>query len=856
MKVRFGVSGMSCAACSAKVEKRVSQIKGVTKVNVNLLTQSMSVDMSDEVSPEEIENAVRAIGYGATAEGSSAVRDASGAGSEAAEERRKMKTRLIFSFAFWVPLMLVSMGGTFLRAIKAEIPAALWNSLYSPQSGIAFALVQIALVAPILLVNQKYFINGYRSLFKGSPNMDTLISLGATASVLYGLFAMGKIGRGLGIGDIGVAERYSRDLYFESAGTIFTLITLGKFLEAKSKSKTTESISKLMRLVPDAACVERDGKEIEVRLSELAVGDILVIRPGARVPADCEITYGESYFDESAITGESMPVAKGPGDKAISATVNVSGYVKARATEVGDDATISRIVSLVKEASALKAPIAKTADRVALYFVPVVMAVAAVVFAGWMLGGYSFEFALGRSISVLVIACPCALGLATPVAVMVGTGLGAENGILIKSGEALEKLCYVDCVAFDKTGTLTEGRPAVTDILALGATETELLSLAGALESRSEHPISAAILEECSKRGIDVRPCDMFEARVGSGVTGLVGGIEAFVGNRKLARECGALRDSPEIDALEGQGKTALFVGRKGVLFGVAFIADRIKESAAETVSELKARNMRAVMLTGDNARTAESAASRIGLDEVFSSVLPDMKAAKIAELKRSGRKVAMVGDGINDAPALVSADVGIAIGAGTDIAIESADVVLAGNDLRSVVNAVRLSKAVVRNIRQNLFWAFFYNSVGIPIAAGVLYPATKIAMSPMLGAAAMSLSSVCVVANALRLRALKMSRRRAPECACDEMTLHVTGMKCAGCAKRIEDALSSVPGAVSAKADFARGTVRLTGTGLDCDAAISAIVSLGFGADLGTPERNERLRARSDSGADAQGEI
>ncbi len=763
MKVGFDVTGMSCAACSARVEKTVSALDGVSDVAVNLLTNGMTCEVDGADRIKTIIAAMKKAGYGAKAREDKAEETAEGNKDNlASAEQKSMKTRLIVSISFWIPLMIVSMGKMFFNMIKVPVPEFLDKALYSHEAAVTLAVVQIMLTAPILVANQKYFRRGYVSLFKRSPNMDTLVALGATAAVLYGLFALCRIGRGLGTGNHELVTKYSHDLYFESAGTILTLITLGKYLEARSKGKTSEAITKLMSLAPETVTIERDGKEVEIAAKDVAVGDIFLVKPGERVGVDGVITEGGSSFDESAVTGESIPVEKKEGDRIISASVNGSGFVKAKATEVGKDTTIAKIIKLVEEASAAKAPIAKLADKISGVFVPAVMGVALIAFIVWLSVGYGLEFALARGISVLVISCPCALGLATPVAIMVGTGKGAENGILIKSGDALETLKSVDTVVLDKTGTITEGKPSVTDVIAIDTSETEVLRIAGALEKRSEHPLAVAVLNECKARGIEPEETENFNAAFGLGITGDVGGRKFFVGNADYAEKFGAKNDAVDVRTkqLALDGKTPLLVGKKGAVIGIIAVADKVKETSSGAIESMKKEGLKVVMLTGDNELTARAVANTIGVDEVVAGVLPDEKEKKIREIKRAGGTTAMVGDGINDAPALAGADVGIAIGAGTDVAVESADVVLVRNDLRCVPDAVKLSKAVVKNIKQNLFWAFIYNAIGIPVAAGVLYPFFKVALNPMIGAAAMSLSSVCVVTNALRLRTVKLGER------------------------------------------------------------------------------------------------
>lgn len=808
MKERFRVTGMSCAACSARVEKSVSALDGIKNVEVNLLTGTMVAEVADKSDDGRIIEAVRSAGYDASVIGDGQGKTTTEKPEDTAgKEAKEMKTRLIVSIACWIPLMIISMGKMFLDWIGVPIPDFLNKAFYAHESAVTYAVVQIVLLVPIIFANQKYFKRGFSSLIKRSPNMDTLVALGACAAIAYGIFALCRIGYGLGYGDMETVKKYSHDLYFESAGTILTLITLGKYLEARSKGKTSEAITKLMKLAPETVVVERDGQEMEIPAEEVNEGDIFLVRPGERVGVDGVIISGASAFDESAVTGESIPVEKKEGDRVISATVNGAGFVKARATHVGQDTTIAKIVKLVEEASGAKAPIAKLADKISGVFVPVVIGIALITFIVWLSVGYGLEFAMARGISVLVISCPCALGLATPVAIMVGTGKGAENGILVKSGEALETLRAVDTVVMDKTGTITEGKPSVTDAVAYGASEEEVIELAAALEKKSEHPLASAVLEKCAERGLSAPEAEEFVAIFGMGIEGTVDGRKIFVGNSLLADKYGAKSEEAfeKVKEFAEKGKTPLIVGTEGQIFGIIAVADTVRENAREAIAEIKNRGLKVVMLTGDNEITARAVADDVGVDEVVAGVLPDLKEKKIRELKEAGRKTAMVGDGINDAPALVSADVGIAIGAGTDVAVESADVVLVGSDLKSVPDAIKLSRAVVRNIKQNLFWAFIYNGIGIPVAAGVLYPALGIALNPMIGAAAMSLSSVCVVTNALRLKAVKIGKKK--EARAGEIVIKVKGMTCPHCEKRVKDALESVEGVKSAQADYVKGT-------------------------------------------------
>ena len=714
MKENFDVTGMSCSACSSHVEKSVSKVDGVTKVSVNLLTNSMQVEFDEKTTDTGmIIKAVEDAGYGA------AVKQEHGAAKGNATKETgtqkdpvlAMKRRLIISIIFWIPLMYVSMGHMLYEALGIAGPVFEQKYLYGDENAITYAFTQILLLVPILIANQKYFKNGFRTLAKKAPNMDTLVALGATAAIVYGVFAIYRIGYGL---------------YFESAGTILTLITVGKYLETKSKGKTSEAITKLMNLAPKTVTVVRDEKETVIPAADVVLGDIFLIKPGEAVAVDGVVIEGESSFDESAITGESMPVSKKAGDKLVSASINKSGFIRARATKVGEDTTIEQIIRLVEEASSSKAPIARLADKIAGIFVPVVISIAIVTAIIWLLCGTGVEAALSSAIAVLVISCPCALGLATPVAIMVGTGTGAENGILIKSGEALETAHLVDTVVLDKTGTITEGRPVVTDVALFGeVSEQELLAVAGSLEKGSEHPLAEAVVKYCEENEITVQPVEQFEAVFGKGVRGKVGGTLYFAGNEKMMEENGIplkADHKARIEAFAGEGKTPLLFAKEKTLIGILAVADVVKATSRDAIGALREAGIRTIMLTGDNEVTARAIQKEVGVDEVIAGVLPAQKEEKVAQFKEGGHTVAMVGDGINDAPALARADVGIAIGAGTDVAIESADVVLMKNDLFDVVRAIRLSKAVIRNIKQNLFWAFFYNSIGIPLAAGVLY--------------------------------------------------------------------------------------------------------------------------------------
>lgn len=769
-KEKFCVTGMSCSACSAHVEKSVSALQGVQNVAVNLLTNSMQVEYDESaVSEKEIIKAVKKGGYGASPDREKA-RAASAAQAESNDEGAQlkgMKKRFIVSLCFLIPLMYLSMHHMFFEWFGLPVPAFIVKYFHGNENAVAFALTQLLLLLPIVFANQKYYRNGIPSLFRGHPNMDSLIAIGSLAAIVYGLFALYRIGYGLGHDLPDLVEQYSMDLYFESAGTILTLITLGKYLETKSKGRTSEAITKLIGLAPKTALVLRGDEELEVPVGDIAVGDTVLVKPGASIPVDGVILRGTTSIDESAITGESIPVEKKEGDQVISATVNRTGSIQFRATKVGEDTTIAQIVRLVEEASASKAPIAKLADKIAGIFVPTVIAIAVAAAAIWLLTGATVEFALSIGISVLVISCPCALGLATPVAIMVGTGKGAENGILIKSGDALEAAHAIDTVVLDKTGTITQGTPKVTDVIPLSADRSTLLSIAYSLEKQSEHPLAEAVVAYAEGEEIAELEAEEFHAEFGRGVRGVIGGRTYYAGNLLYLEELGILQGSQKeqlaetVGRLADEGKTPLLFAGETELLGILAVADVIKPTSEEAIEAFRELGINTVMLTGDNARTAEAIRRRLNIPEVISEVLPQDKERKIAEFQSAGRKVAMIGDGVNDAPALTRADVGIAIGAGSDIAIESADIVLVKSDLLDAVTAIRLSKAVMRNIKENLFWAFFYNSIGIPLAAGLLFPLFALKLNPMFGAAAMSLSSVCVVSNALRLKFFKPTKRK-----------------------------------------------------------------------------------------------
>ena len=811
---QYSVTGMSCAACSARVEKAVRAVPGVSECAVSLLTNSMGVEGS--ASDEAILAAVRDAGYGASPKGDSG-KKAAAPESPADTETPALKRRLISSLVFLTVLMYISMGHTMWGW---PLPAALADN------PVAIGLCQLLLTAIVMVINQKFFISGFRALLHRSPNMDTLVALGSAAAFGYSTYALFAMSHAQMQGHAEHAMHYLHEFYFESAAMILTLITVGKMLEARSKGKTTDALRGLMNLSPKTATVIRDGAEVSVAVGDVVRGDVFVVRPGESIPVDGVIREGESAVNESALTGESIPVDKSVGDKVSAGTINQSGFLRCEATEVGEDTTLSRIIQMVSDAAATKAPIAKIADTVSGIFVPVVMAIAAVATIVWLLVGESGGFALARGISVLVISCPCALGLATPVAIMVGNGVGAKNGILFKTAASLEATGRTQIVVLDKTGTITSGEPKVTDILvADGVSENELLTAAASLEAKSEHPLSRAVLEEANRRDIPRHEVSDFSILPGRGLTAtldgetLWGGNAAFIGEK--ASISPALRDTA--GTLAESGKTPLFFARGDRLLGVIAVADVIKEDSPRAIREMQNMGIRVIMLTGDNEKTARAIAREAGVDEVIASVMPDGKEAVIRSLTEEG-KVAMVGDGINDAPALTRADTGIAIGAGTDIAIDAADVVLMKSRLSDVPAAIRLSRATLRNIRENLFWAFIYNAIGIPLAAGVFIHAFQWQLNPMFGAAAMSLSSFCVVTNALRLNLVNIRRadrdrkirqhkinKTRKEDTVMEKTLKIEGMMCPHCEARVKKTLEELPEVESALVSHESGTAVLT---------------------------------------------
>jgi len=846
IKEKYNVTGMSCAACSAKVEKTVSKLAGMDKASVNLLTNSMQVEYDEKkLSSKDIIKSVVDAGYGASLAGDT---------KEKAKEKSikktnddaisSMKFRLKVSVIFLAILMYFSMGSM----IGLPLP----NFLSGAGNPVGFALTQLLLVLPVMYVNRKYYISGFKSLSHFSPNMDTLVAVGTIAAFIYGVIAIYIMGYALNNNDINIVTEYRKNLYFESVSMILTLITLGKFFETGSKARTTDAISKLIDLSPKRANVIRDGVEENILTEDVRVGDIVVIRPGESIPVDGIIIEGSTSVDESAITGESIPVQKDKGDKLIGATINKNGSVKIKASDVGEDTAISRIIALVEEASSSKAPIAKMADKVAGVFVPVVMGIALVTFIVWLVLGYDFSFALNRAIAVLVISCPCSLGLATPVAIMVGTGKGAENGILIKSADALETTHSIDTVVLDKTGTVTKGKPVVTDIIGFDIDENEFLKLAASVESASEHPLAEAIVEKAKEKNLAISLPKDFTAQSGRGIRADIDGKKIVAGNEQAIKE--TVGNDTGFDTvfdkgneLASQGKTPMYFMADNKLIGIIAVADTIKDDSKEAIEALKARDIDVVLLTGDHKNTATAIAKQAGINKVIAEVLPTDKEEHVRKLMEAGHKVAMVGDGINDSPALARADVGIAIGAGTDVAIESADIVLMHSSLNDVATAIDLSKAVIRNIKQNLFWAFFYNSVGIPLAAGVFYLSLGWKLSPMFGAAAMGMSSVCVVSNALRLRGFKRVNIKNNKSGNDEIVLiennekkkeekimttviNVNGMMCEHCKATVEKVTKAVEGVSNSTVNLDAKNVTIEyADGTDLDKVKKAITDAGY---------------------------
>ena len=876
-KETFNVTGMTCSACAARVERAVKKMEGTADVSVNLLTNTMTLAYDEAAAnPAAIIAAVEDAGYGASVKGAASAQAApqaggsSEAGADTAEkETRAMRSRLTVSILFLLPTMYIAMSHM-LAGWGLPYAAGFKEVFWGAENALTFALAQFVLILPIMYVNRAYYVNGFRNLLHGAPNMDSLVGIGSMASALFGVFAMFRMSWGLGHGDLALAAEYSTNLYFESAGMIVTLITVGKYLEARAKGQTTGALKALMQLAPAEAIVLRDGREVTVPAASLALGDTVIVRPGGRIPVDGTVTEGATSVDESAMTGESMPIAKTTGDTVTSGTLNIEGTIRFTATRVGEDTTIRQLIRLVDDASGSKAPIARIADRVSAVFVPVVIALALLAGGIWLMTGASLEFAFSIVISILVISCPCALGLATPVAIMVGTGRGAAHGILIKSGEALETAGTIDTVLMDKTGTLTEGRPQLVSVRPIGISADALISLAAALEAGSEHPIAAAVTAYAAEKGLAVPDAADFHAVFGKGVRARVAGTDCAAGNAALLTELGI----PLSDAIAAaraemaeRGETALAVVQAGRIAGLLGVRDAEKPTSAAAITQMKRMGLTPVMLTGDDARTAHAIAARLGIDRVIAGVLPAEKRAHVERLQGEGHRVAMIGDGVNDAPALVQADLGIAIGAGTDVAVDSADAVLVRSDLLDAVSAIRLSRSVMRNIKENLFWAFFYNVIGIPLAAGVLYPSLGIKLSPMIGAAAMSLSSVCVVLNALRLRFFAIvhepvrqeertpievmispivpamdeirqstadsSAAQGKEDIIMEKTITVKGMTCPNCVKHVTKALSGMEGVSDVAVDLEAGTAKFTASREIPDSELAAVLD-DAGYELG----------------------
>lgn len=829
----FSVTGMTCASCSARVEKTVSKLQGVELVSVNLLTNSMEVRFDNSViNSDKIIYAVENAGYGASLKGKQSPSKNS---SQNIDEVKSAKQRLIWSLIFLIPLFYISMG----HMMGMPLP----HFMHGTENAITFAFTQFLLTIPIVFINFHYFKNGFKNLIKLSPNMDSLIAIGSSASIIYGIFAIYRIGWGYGHNDIALVEQYSMDLYFESAGTILTLITLGKFLESKAKRKTTDAITKLINLKPQTATVMRNGKTTEVPVEQVLSGDIVAIKQGSIIPVDGVITKGNCTVDESIITGESMPVEKNQGDNVIGATINKSGYIEIKATKVGEDSTLSQIIKLVEEASATKAPVAKVADKISGVFVPVVIGIAVLSAIVWLLLGKGFEFSLSTGIAVLVISCPCALGLATPTAIMTGTGRGAQMGILIKSAESLQTAGHINTVVLDKTGTITQGKPQVTDIIPIETDEKQFIDIATSVEKLSEHPLAHSVVEYGTEHNFSPLIVTDFISHGGMGISAKIEDDTILAGNIKLMQKNNINTSvyDKKINSLSAQGKTPLFFAKNNSIIGIIAVADIIKESSKTAIAELEHMNIDVVMLTGDNKTTATAIGNSCNIKKVYAEVLPQDKEAKIKQLREENRIVAMVGDGINDAPALANADVGIAIGAGTDIAIDSADVVLVKNNLTDIVKLIQLSRKTMKNIKENLFWALIYNSLGIPLAAGLFYGILGWRLNPMFGAAAMCVSSVCVVTNALRLRTFKPVLKYSNNINKDKVksqstveeknnnsinidthknrkddsimtkTVIIEGMMCTHCSGRVEQLLNEIEGA-TATVDLANKSATVTG--------------------------------------------
>jgi P-type Cu+ transporter len=835
---KFNVTGMTCSACSTRIEKNINKTEGIKEANVNLLSNSMMIEYDDSIiSENDIIKVVQDTGYDAHIVGNKMSSDKSqNVKSNSDIEFKEMKQRLVVSFIFAIPLLYLAMG----HMLNMPLPSI----FHGTKNALTFAFTQFLLCLPVMIINKKYYIVGFKTLFKGSPNMDSLIAIGTSAAFLYGVYAIYKIGYGLGHMDMDLVMKYSMDLYFESAAIVLALITLGKFLEARAKGRTSDAIKKLIDLSPKTALVERNGIEEEIPVEDVIKGDIIIVKPGQSVPVDGIITFGTTSIDESMLTGESIPVEKEVGHKVIGASINKSGYFKFEAQNVGDDTTLSQIIRLVEEASSSKAPISKLADKISGIFVPVVIIIAVVATIVWLILGATFEFALSIGIAVLVISCPCALGLATPTAIMVGTGKGAENGILIKSAESLEIAHKLQTVVMDKTGTITEGKPRVTDILINGISETEMLKIAASAEKGSEHPLADAIVEEAKNRKLDLYNVDNFNAIPGQGLEAVVNNKKYYLGNIKLVNDKNININGFEEKSVKiaEMGKTPLYFSDESDVLGIIAVADVVKSTSQRAIREFEAMGIEVVMLTGDNKKTAEAIRKQLGISRAIAEVLPQDKEREIRKIQEQGKKVAMIGDGVNDAPALARADVGIAIGAGTDVAIESADIVLIRSDLLDAVTAVQLSKSTIKNIKENLFWAFIYNAIGIPLAAGVFYYILGWKLNPMFAGGAMSLSSVSVVSNALRLKFFKPTKmvkdieleqknekitiNNEEKVIKDfsnsinnknnggnkmKKTLKVEGMSCGHCKAAVEKALKGIDGVENAVVDLNNKTAEVT---------------------------------------------
>lgn len=826
MEKKFDVSGMTCASCVANVTKAVEKLDGVIDANVNLMTNSMKVNYDEnKVNDEKIINSVEKIGYGARVSGEKTSTE-----NKIDNREKNLKSRLIYSTIFMLVLMYVAMG----HMVKLPTP---WI-FHGREGSIIFAFTQFLLALPIVYINREFFISGFKGLKNKAPNMDSLVAIGSLAALIYGVFAIYMMAYGFGYGKMEIVDNYRHNLYFESSAMILTLITVGKYLEEKSKNKTRSSISKLMDLAPKMATVIEEDKEIVKNIEDVKIGDILIVKPGESVAVDGKIIEGSSSLDESAVTGESMPVSKTIGDRVISASINTTGSFKFVAEKVGEDTTISQIIKLVDEANQSKAPIAKLADKIAGIFVPAVLIISLATFVVWMIVGYGFETSLNFAISVLVISCPCALGLATPVSIMVATGKSADFGLLFKNAEVLENLSKIDVIVMDKTGTITEGKPEITDIIT-DLNEEEFIKIAASVEKNSQHPLASAILKYANEKKIKLKNVDDFNSVSGRGLSGNLDGTKYFAGNKEfMIEEKIDIKDyEKKAEKLQEEGKTSMYFANSKEVIGIISVKDLPKKSSKDAIAFLRKMGKKIIMLTGDNEKTAEAIAKEIGVDKTFAGLLPEDKNKKIDEIQKSGEKVLMIGDGINDAPSLAKADIGMAIGHGTDVAIESSDVVLMRSDLLDVVSALELSKATIKNIKENLFWAFFYNTIGIPIAAGILFPKFGIKLSPMFGAFAMSMSSVFVVNNALRLRKFKPRGINSVEKHNENMetkkekvtTIKVGGMMCEHCEKRVSEAIKKTKKAREVVADHNSGVVKFIDEGITPKEIKEAVEDVGY---------------------------